>query len=67
MTGYVLRRLLQLAPVLLLFPHYTKEDGPKVVSKGNGVWIVTVRRPVATEDQKATLGFGITVAGTTKQ
>ena len=53
--------------VLLLFPHHAKDDGVKVAGKGNGVWVVTVRRPVAAGDAKATLGFGITVAGATKQ
>jgi len=49
--------------VLLLFPNYGKDDGPMVVGKGDGVWVVNVRRPVAAGDAKATLGFGITVAG----
>jgi hypothetical protein len=52
--------------VLLLFPNGTKGDGPKVVSKGNGVCVVNVRRPVTAGDTKATLGFGITVAGVWK-
>ena len=50
--------------VLLLFPYYAKDDGPKVASKENGVWIVNVRRAV---NAKATLGFAITVAGQWKQ
>ncbi|MDB5308056.1 MAG: hypothetical protein JWO38_2258 [Gemmataceae bacterium] len=49
--------------VLLLFPNFAKEDGPKVVGKGNGVWVATVRRPMAAGGTKTTLGFGITVAG----
>ena len=53
--------------VLLLFPNYAKDDGPKVVGKGDGVWVVNVRRPVATGDTKTSLGFGITVAGVWKQ
>src|SRR5207302_437362 len=32
--------------VLLLFPNNTKDAGPKVVGKGEGVWVVNVRRPV---------------------
>jgi hypothetical protein len=52
--------------VLLLFPYHAKDDGPKVAGKGEGVWVVNVRRPVAAGDAKATLGFGITVAGTWK-
>jgi hypothetical protein len=53
--------------VLLLFPHHAKDDGPKVVDKGNGVWVVSVRRAVAAGETKTTLGFGITVAGVWKQ
>ena len=53
--------------VLLLFPNYAKEDGPKVAGKENGVWIVNVRRAVNATDAKATLGFAITVAGQWKQ
>lgn len=49
--------------VLLLFPYYGKDDGPAVVGKGDGVWVVNVRRPVAAGDVKGTLGFGVTVAG----
>lgn len=49
--------------VLLLFPHFGKDDGPKAVDKGDGVWVVVTRRAVAGVDTPATLGFGITVAG----
>jgi len=53
--------------VLLLFPNNIRDDGPKVVGKGGGVWVVNVRRPVAAAEAKTTLGFGITVAGVWKQ
>jgi hypothetical protein len=53
--------------VLLLFPNNTRDDGPKVVEKGNGVWVVNARRPVVASEVKTTLGFGITVAGVWKQ
>jgi hypothetical protein len=53
--------------VLLLFPNHAKDDGPKVVGKGNGTWVVNVRRPVVAGETKTTLGFGITVAGVWKQ
>jgi hypothetical protein len=53
--------------VLLLFPNSAKDDGPTVVGKGNGVWVVNVRRPVAAGEDKTSLGFGITVAGVWKQ
>jgi hypothetical protein len=53
--------------VLLLFPYHAKDDGPKVVDKGSGVWVVNVRRAVGAGETKTTLGFGITVAGVWKQ
>src|SRR5262245_43067353 len=53
--------------VLLLFPNYAKDDGPKVVDKGNGVCVVNVRRRVVAAETTTTLGFGITVAGVWKQ
>lgn len=53
--------------VLLLFPYFAKEAGPKVLDKENGVWVVAVRRAVAANSGKATLGFAITVAGMWKQ
>ena len=49
--------------VLLMFPNATKDMTPKVVGKGNGVWVVNLRRAVAAEDEKSSLGFGITIAG----
>jgi hypothetical protein len=53
--------------VLLLFPYYAKEMGPKVLDKENGVWVVAVRRAVEAGSSKATLGFAITIAGMWKQ
>jgi hypothetical protein len=53
--------------VLLLFPYYGKDDAVKVADKGNGVTVVTLRRPVEAAGVKTSIGFGITVAGTTKQ
>jgi len=49
--------------VLLMFPNYAKDAGPKVQEKENGVCVVNVRRSVAAGETKATLGFAITVAG----
>lgn len=49
--------------VLLLFPNAAKDAVPKVVGKGDGVWVVNLRRAVASEEEKSSLGFGITVAG----
>jgi hypothetical protein len=53
--------------VLLLFPNPGKDAGPKLVGKGDGVWVANVRRAVSAGDAKTTLGFGVTVAGTTKE
>lgn len=54
--------------VLLMWPYDGKDAGAKVVGKGDGVFIATLRRPVvADEGRKATLGFAITVAGVRKE
>ncbi|QDU22918.1 hypothetical protein [Urbifossiella limnaea] len=53
--------------VLLLFPNFDKAAGPKVVGKGDGVWVATTRRAVAAGATKASLGFAVTVAGQWKQ
>ncbi len=53
--------------VLLLWPNNGKDAGPKVVSKGEGVYVATLRRTVTAGDEKTTLGFGVTVAGTRKE
>lgn len=52
--------------VLLLWPNNGKDAGVTVLDKGNGVIVATVRRPVVAGDQKTTLGFAVTVAGTWK-
>ena len=49
--------------VLLMFPNFAKDAGPKLVGKENGVWVVNVRRAVVAGEVKSTLGFAITVAG----
>ncbi len=53
--------------VLLLFPNAKPEDQPKIVSKGNGIFVLNVKRPVVAGDQKTTLGFGMTIAGHTSE
>lgn len=53
--------------VLLLFPNFAKDAAPKVLGKGDGVWVATTRRPVQAGTEKATLGFAVTVAGMWKQ
>jgi hypothetical protein len=53
--------------VLLLFPYFGKDDGPRVAGKGDGVWVATTRRAVQAGGEKSTLGFAVTVAGMWKQ
>ncbi len=53
--------------VLLMWPNNGKDTSVKVVSKGDGVYVATVKRPVAAGEQKTTLGFAITVAGVRKE
>jgi hypothetical protein len=53
--------------VLLLWPNNAKDDAVKVLDKGNGVLVATVKRPVAAGEVKATLGFAVTVAGVRKE
>ena len=53
--------------VLLMWPNDGKDAGVKVVSKGDGVYVATVKRAVVAGEQKATLGFAITVAGARKE
>lgn len=52
--------------VLLLFPNNGKDD-VKVLSKGEGVYVATVKRAIATDGAKSTLGFAVTVAGVRKE
>jgi hypothetical protein len=53
--------------VLLLWPNNGKDAGVKVVSKGDGVFVATIRRAVAAGELKTTLGFAVTVAGVRKE
>jgi hypothetical protein len=53
--------------VLLMFPNFAKDAGPKVLLKANGVTVVAIRRAVTAGETKATLGFAITVAGQWEQ
>jgi len=53
--------------VLLLWPNNTKDASVKVIDKGNGVLVATIKRPVAAEDAKAMLSFAVTVAGVRKE
>ena len=53
--------------VLLLWPNNGTDAGVKVISKGEGVFVATIKRAVATEGAKTTLGFAVTVAGVRKE
>ncbi len=53
--------------VLLLWPNNNKDASVKVIDKGNGVLVATIKRPVVAEDTKAMLGFAVTVAGVRKE
>lgn len=53
--------------VLLMWPNNGKDAGVKVLDKGNGVLVATVKRTVAGDGGKTTLGFAITVAGVRKE
>jgi hypothetical protein len=53
--------------VLLLWPNQDKEDAVKIVAKGEGVLVATIKRPVASGTMKTTLGFAVTVAGVRKE
>ena len=54
--------------VLLMWPNNGKDTSVKVVSKGEGVYVATIKRAVVTEEkQKTTLGFAVTVAGVRKE
>lgn len=51
--------------VVLLFPNPKPEAEPKIVSKGNGMWVLSWKEDAAAGDQKAVLGIGLTVFGVT--
>lgn len=53
--------------VLLLFPNAKPEDTPKIIDKGNKIWVLNVKRTVVANGEKAALGFGFTVNGHTME
>lgn len=53
--------------VLLLFPNAKPADEPSVLSKGSGIWVLQVKRPIVAGSAKTTLGFGMTVLGHTTE
>lgn len=53
--------------VLLLWPNNGKDKGVKVIDKGDGVQVATIKRLVVAGGLKTTLGFAVTVAGVRKE
>src|SRR5262245_55726284 len=53
--------------VLLLWPNNGKDATVKVIDKSNGVFVATIKRPVAADGGKTMLGFAVTVAGVRKE
>jgi hypothetical protein len=53
--------------VLLLWPNNGKDDGVKILDKGEGVLVATIKRRVAAGEIRAMLGFAVTVAGVRKE
>lgn len=50
--------------VMLLFPAGKDAAEPKLVDKGEGNWVLSFKQDVTAGGMKATLGFALTVAGT---
>ena len=53
--------------MLLLWPNNGKDEGVKVLDKGEGVLVATIKRRVAAGEMKTMLGFAVTVAGVRKE
>ena len=53
--------------VLLMWPNNGKDATVKVLDKGNGVLVATIKRAVVADGGKTTLGFAVTVAGVRKE
>jgi hypothetical protein len=53
--------------VLLLWPNNAADASVKVMDKGSGVLVATIKRSVVADDVKAKLGFAVTVAGVRKE
>lgn len=52
--------------VMLLFPQNTKVTKPTIVSKPDGVQVVSIIRKVTADGEDGTLGFAIAIAGFSK-
>ena len=53
--------------VLLLWPNNGKDAGVRVLAKGEGVYVATIKRTVVAGETKTMLGFAVTVAGVRKE
>ena len=53
--------------VLLLFPNTKPEDTPKIIDKGNKIWVLNVKKSVLANGEKTAIGFGFTVHGHTME
>jgi hypothetical protein len=51
--------------VMLLFPNPKPDAEPKMAGKGNGIWVLNCKEDALAGDQKAVLGFGLTLFGVT--
>jgi hypothetical protein len=51
--------------VVLLFPNPKPDAEPKIVSKGNGIWVLSWKEDATAGAQKTSLGIGLTVFGVT--
>jgi hypothetical protein len=51
--------------VMLLFPNPKPDAEPKMVGKGNGIWVLSWKVDALAGDQKTTLGIGPTLFGVT--
>ncbi len=49
--------------VFLLFPGKDAGDEPKLVSKGEGHWVLMFKEPIAAGDKKGTMQIGLTLFG----
>jgi hypothetical protein len=49
--------------VFMLFPGKDAGDEPKLVSKGEGHWVLMFKQPVVAGDKKATMQIGMTLFG----
>ncbi len=53
--------------VLLLFPNPRPGAEPTLASKGDGIFVVNVKRTITAANEKTTLGFGLVVKGHRKE